>query len=265
MKNKTLAGGVQARFTPDAFSQLINAHGLTYWWSRALVCPCSLNPDTGQWDPACTRCLDGFLYINPCYNAEQHLTRRYSKIEAIFSSITFDQTRHEFIASPWTTGVGTMTVDGHFSVGYRDRFVAKDQRTTFSQVLERGIGNPVKVGWIGRNTAAKTQAMRYEPIAVHYVEDEDEVVYLRGTDFTILGAIADEPKRMNWGHGRGPAVGKTFTIVYDCHPVWVVDDATFGVQNSIGPAGGISGADAVQYLPITFRVVLDWLTEKQGA
>lgn len=263
--NKGVAPGVISRFAPEEFSRTLEQLGLEFRWSRALPCTCTLNGVTGQYDPNCDRCLDGWLYANPLYRTDRHSGRDWCLVNAVFSSITFDYTRHEFVPSQWTTGEGMMTVDGHISVGFRDRFVAINQTATFAQVLIRdATADKVPVGWLGRSREAQLSAFRYEPLEVHYIEDDAHNTYVRDIDFEITRSSEIQPGQLKWRDGRGPADGATYTVSYDCHPVWVTDDASFAIQHSFGPAGGISGKNVVQSLPRTFKVGLDWLTERRG-
>jgi len=263
--DKGVAPGVQSRFAPDEFTRAIEQHGLKFRWSRALLCTCQLNAASEQYDPTCTKCYDGWLYINPLYRIESHLPNKFALISAVFSSIAFDPTRHEYTPSAWTTGQAVMTVDGHNAVAYRDRFVGIEQRATFTQVLLRDTSDvKVPVGWLGRTREKQLTAFRYEPLEIHYAEDVNDNIFRVGVDFKITTPTDLVPSQVQWVVGRGPADGVAYSVSYDCRPVWVTDDAQFGVQHSIGPAAGISGANVVQNLPRTFKVELDWLTERRG-
>ena len=128
----------QAKFDPRAFSKLIQDKGLEYLWSRALNCPCQLNPQTKQWDVACTRCGgDGWMYVNPCHYTEQHLNRDWTPVRAIFSTVKTGDTTTDILGE-WSDGRATLTVQNEMRVGYRDRFIGIQQEIAFSEVLERG-------------------------------------------------------------------------------------------------------------------------------
>jgi hypothetical protein len=47
-------------------------------------------------------------------------------------------------------------------------------------------------------------------------------------------------------------------------PIWLVDSAVYMQQHARGPAAGLKGAVQNQILPTTFKVKLDFLTEKRG-
>lgn len=266
-RNRRLPEGLQAKFSMDGFSTGIEAHGLDYQWYRALVCPCTLSAETDGYDPNCERCVDGWLYVNPNAFIERQSTRKYTIIKAILSSVRLNPKTGEYESSPWTTGRATLTVDGQFPISYHDKFISLDQRTTMSQVLKRLNQSEIPVGWLGRNPEIQIGSMRYEPITVNMAQDEDGVTYYPNVDYTMLDAVNENPVRMAWLAGRGPAVGKRFSVSYDAHPVWVVDDETYAIQNSVGPQSGqgFAGTEGLQYLPTTYIVRLDWIPVKQGA
>lgn len=257
-----------ASFDPRAFSKLLQGRGLWYRWSRALTCPCLLNSETRQWDPTCTRCGgDGWLYVNPCAAENRHDTNDYIRVRCIFSSVSGQPTVTDPVGA-WDNSVATLTVQNEMRVGFRDRFVSEEQEMAWSEQLVRGA-DLVPIGRNGRSTTVQKTAMRYEPIRVNYVEDDDGAgnprVYYQGTDFDFVPPLNSEPAHMKWRTGLGPPDGTLYTIHYDIRPVWVVEEFIFSVQNSKGPASGLKGADVLQILPTTFKVRLDFLTQKRGA
>lgn len=263
--------GPQAVFDQLAFDKLIQFHGLKYWWSRALECPCRLNNTTDQWDPTCARCGgDGWLYVNPCAAQERHLPNRdYTEIQAVFSMVTSNQ-GDKFIEEfgSYDDGDAQLTVQNAMRVGWRDRFIGIEQEIAFTELLERGAGDVVPVGMTGRTRAEQQTAMRYEPNTINYIEDDDgagnRTVYYEGTDWTLRDRIGDEPRKLVWQTGQGPPSGRIYTIHYVIHPVWIVDSAVYHVQNSRGPVSGLKGKNVLQTLPSTFKVKLDFLTPKRG-
>lgn len=260
------AGHPQATFNVTEFETAIAAHGLDYRWSRATLCPCRMGLDGDSFDPACDRCTDGWLYVRPNYGKAIYAEDpRWQVVKAIFSSMTLDPTTHEWVQAPWVSGRGTLTVSGEMPVSFKDKFVSLSQRMTFSQLLMSDGEEIVKIGYRGRTRDEQRASMRYEPMAINYIEDINGVVYKKQIDFTILAPTQTEPSRLKWVTARGPAAGVGYTVSYDCHPVWVVDEATYAVQNSLGPPKGLTGQTVVQYLPTTYAVVLDFLSEKQGS
>jgi hypothetical protein len=256
--------GTQATFDPFQFSQFLQFHGLVYRWSRALTCPCRLNDQTDQWDPTCNRCAgDGWMYVNPCAAQERHLSRDYSEVKAVFSTVKDAPTVTDVVGE-WDHGDATLTVQQEMRVGYRDRFVSTEQEMAWSELIFRGTGDKVPVGRHGFTRDIQRTAMRYEPIRVNYAEADDGAgkrdVYYDGVDFMVRKGFGSDVNQMEWLPGRGPAPGQLYVVHYDIHPVWVVDDSIYRIQNSRGPEAGLKGAAVLQHLPTTFKVRLDYLT-----
>ena len=252
-----------AAFAPEAFAKLIQGRGLTYFWRRALTCPCRLNTDTDQWDPTCGRCGgDGWMHVNP-YASRKASQRDYVKIKAVFSSVKGDPTVEEVFGS-WDNSTATLTVQSEMRVGFRDRFIGVEQELAWTELLFRGAADKVQVGRYGLPVDRQREAMRYEPIRVNYIEDDDgsgnHTIYYKGLDWRVVSSIGTEPRHLLWLPGKGPPEGRLYTIHYDIHPVWVVDDGVFNIQNSVGPEAGLKGSDVLQHLPTTFKVALDFLT-----
>tara|TARA_Y100000034_G_scaffold130085_1_gene187713 strand:- start:168 stop:725 length:558 start_codon:yes stop_codon:yes gene_type:complete len=184
---------------------------------------------------------------------------------AIFSRIALDPKLNQTFG-PWGFGDAAMTVAGEHRVGYRDLFVGLDQEMPWTEIVLREAGtNVVLVGKTGRTTTAQKYALRYEPIRVNYVVDSAHNEFFQGVDFDIREATQTEPAKLVWRAGMGPVAGLLYSVQYVCHPVWVVDDATFGIQHLQGPAKGSRGRVEVQQLPTTFKVRLDYLTPQRGA
>lgn len=255
--------GPLSSFDPEQFTKVIQGRGLWYRWSRAVTCPCQLNPDTSQWDPTCERCSgDGWAYISPYADQERHLDRDFAPIRAVFSRITDNPTVMEELG-PWHHGHAQLTVQGETRVGFRDRFVGVEQEMAWSEVLVRGSGDEIEVGIGGRTTSEQLEAMRYEPVRINYVESEisgTRTIYYEGTDFKLNQPHGDGVNTMEWLPGKGPAAGARFVVHYDVHPVWIVNQGVYNIQNSKGPDAGLKGAAVLQHLPTTFQVALDYLT-----
>ena len=255
--SKSAPGAV---FNAQQFADLIEKRGLDFQWSRALPCSCRLRADGDQWDPTCTKCGgDGWHYINPCYKAETHLNIDYSKTRAVLSTVALDPNYAQPFGR-WTVGDALMTVQGGLWVGYMDRFVGFEQIMAFAQLLKRGAADVVPVGWHTLPNTVRETALRYEPLEVNYVEDDDNI-YLQSVDFDLVSV--NGVQKVSWKTGRGPSVGTEYAIHYQCHPVWIVDDAVYAVQHSRGPKKGLSGPAVVQQLPTTFKVKLDFLPHER--
>lgn len=260
--------GPLAAFDPEAFRKLIQGRGLDYRWSRALECPCRLNAQTDQWDPTCDRCGgDGWMYVNPCAAQERHLARDFTVVKAVFSSVTDKPSVVEEFGS-WHHGRATLTVQNEMRVGFRDRFIGSEQEMAFSETVRRGAVDLVPVGRHGLSRELQQTALRYEPVNINYVESDDggtREIWYEGTDWMLKQGFGDGINQMQWLPGQGPAEDALVTIHYVIHPVWVVDEAMFNIQNSRGPEAGLKGSAVLQHLPTTFTVILDFLTPERSS
>lgn len=161
----------------------------------------------------------------------------------------------------WVTGTAVLTAQVEEYIGYRDRFIGVEQIQASSQMLRRGEGPVVPVGFSGLPNSERDTAMRYEPVAVNYVEDDGCTVYHEHIDWRLVEA--NGVQNFHWLPDRGPGTNAHYVIHYSSRPVWVVDEATFGIQHSRGPRSGLSGTTVKQNLPTTFKVRLDWLTSSR--
>lgn len=260
--------GIVAAFDLDQFHQTIQKLGMRFEWSRALACPCQM-ARSNQPDPSCGNCYgSGWWHISPEASRERHLTRSYIPVRAVPSMMksSFNDTNEVNALGLWYGGEMQLTVHHDSIVGWRDKFKCLDQTMPFSEVLIRDANTQiVAVGNWGRTTAEWKASMRYEPLRVNFVVDEDDNIYRRGPHWDLRERTRAEPTRLYWKAGQGPADTKRYSVHYDCHPVWIVADATYGIQASQAPAGGSKGALTAQVLPTTFKVMLDFLTDAEGS
>ena len=260
--------GVVGAFNLDQFDTAIQTLGLRFQWSRAITCYCRLD-NSDQPDPTCSECKGtGWWYISPEAARERHLTRDFIPIRAVPSMAkgSFNDANEINTLGMWYGGEMQLTAHHDCMVGFRDRFKCLDQRMAFTQRLIRDTGSDmVAVGYNGRTTDEQTAAMRYEPLRINYVVGPDGTVYRRGPHWDIRERTETEPTRMYWKAGQGPANGDRYVVHYDCHPVWIVADFTYGIQTLPGPERGAKGEFAPRVLPCTFKVMLDFLTNQEGA
>ena len=256
--------GPVGTFDPALFRKAIQALGLTFRWSRAVECPCRLT-NSDQFDPTCPNCGgDGWWYVSPEEKTDRHHTRDYIVVNAAFAQATMKPNMFENFGG-FDYGEAQMTVQPECRVSYRDRFIANDMEMAWTELLTRGAGTVVAVGKTGRTTVLQPQAMRYEPIRINFVADEDNNRYYQDTDWKIREGSMTEPSKMEWVTGRGPAAGKRYTVHYVARPVFIVDDAVYAMQGLSGPDETLKGIRKPQVLPTTFKVKLDFLTQARGS
>lgn len=255
----------KATFDPEQFAKAIHGLGLEFHWSRAIACPCSLNDsETYQPDPTCARCGgDGWWYVNPYLRDERHSDRDYHLVKAVFAQAALKPDLYQNFG-PFTFADALMTVTDDMRVGFRDRFIGIQQEMAWTETVLRGDTALVPIGKSDRTTAIQKTSLRYEPLRIEFVAD-DSNYYWENVDWKIRRATLSEPTRLEWIAGRGPASGTRYTVHYVCRPVWIVDDATYGIQHSIGPEKGLKGTDTLQNLPTTFKVKLEYLVRSRGS
>lgn len=266
--NPELKYGPMGTFDPALFAKMIQADGLTFWWSRAIECPCRMT-DSNQWDVSCAYCGgDGWWYVSPEDVRDRHrstaLQYSYVPVECTFAQAGLNPSITETFGG-WGFADALMTYQSEMRVAFRDRFIGVDQVMAYGElILSGGPGSVIRVGKSHRSTVDQRKAIRYEPIKVNIVVDQDRVRYYKGEDFRILEATIDEPQRIQWLAGKGPAEDHVVSIHYNCRPVWLVDDATYGIQGLKGPESTLKGVSEPRVLPTTFKVRLDYLTARRG-
>lgn len=255
--------GPLGAFDPELFAQTIQGLGLTFRWSRALECPCRME-NSDQWKPDCSLCGgDGWWYVSPESDRDRHLDRDYVEVQCTFGQATIrDDIDQTFGGFSFTEAL--MTMQTPMRVAFRDRFVATQQEMAWNELLvSSGPGTTIEIGKTTRATPDQTRAMRYEPVKVNLVATatgSTPTYYYEGKDYKMLEPTGNNPLRMQWLPTRGPATGVLYTVHYSCRPVWIVADATYGVQALLGPESGSKGTFEPRNLPTTFKVQLDFLT-----
>lgn len=256
--------GPLGAFDPTLFQQAIQGLGSSFRWSRALECPCRME-NSDQWKADCALCgSDGWWYVSPEHDRDRHSIVNYVDVQCTFAQATIKTNlTEEFGEFSFTEAL--MTMQSEMRVGFRDRFVAENQEMTWTELVESdGPGSTIQVGKTTRTTAEQKRAMRYEPVQIHIVATATTAgvptFFYEGQHYKMLEPTGSLPWRMQWLPGQGPTEGTLFSIHYSCRPVWIVDDATYGIQVLKGPESGSKGIFEARNLPTTFKVKLDFLT-----
>lgn len=251
-----------ATFDPEMYKKAIQGKTLNFHWSRGVFCPCR-TPTTENPDPTCIRCIgSGWWYVNPYALLEREVpTKAFTEIQAVFAEVTVELNQLE-TAGHLPTGRGVLTVQSETPVGFHDRFAGVDQEMVWSELVTRGP-DLVPVGKAGRTSEEQVSALRYEPAVIHYLAD-NETIYWPQEDYEIREATDTEPARLEWLEDRGPATGVIYAIHYTCRPIWIVESASHAMQHLFGPERGMKGNYALQRLPTSFRVLLDYMTDQVG-
>lgn len=265
-KSRKAAKNVYSGLDQTEFEKILAELGTTFWWSRAVECPCRLQ-ESENWKPSCPRCGgDGWWYVNPNASAERHLPNRdYSETKCAFSAFgnVFNWSYTEAFGE-LPKGAGQLTVGPGLLVGYRDRFIGMDQIVARTERMVRLEGRYVPIGRTGRTREVQLGTMRYEPVYVQFVADDNRLYY-EGHDYDIVEARETEPRRLRWRVDKGPSVGSVYVVHYACRPVWVVEDAPHGIMAMGAPEAGLTGKAGPRSLSTTFRITLDFLTQARGS
>jgi len=259
-KNELKQGPV-GTFDPALFRKAIQALGLEFRWSRAVECPCRLE-GSDQFKPDCQRCgSDGWWYVSPEEKTDRHSTLDYVTVKATFSQASIRPDMYKEFGG-WDAGEATMTAQPEMRVGYRDRLIAMQQEMPWTELLIKSAVDLIPVGKTTRTTGEQLSAMRYEPVRINFIADENDVRYWQDTHWRLRESTSVEPARLEWLNP--PAIGVRYTIHYTARPVWIVDDATYAIQGLSGPDASLKGIRKPQVLPSTFKVKLDFLTMGRG-
>ena len=181
-----MAGRVD--FKVSSFDDLIEKHGYYLTHYHALRCPC-LTPETGQPDPNCIYCDNGWQY----YGSEQ--------IQGIITGVT---TEKQFLdTGGMLIGTMNLTVKAAVELGYHDRIVNEKSVVAYSELLTRGL--------------TATDSARFPVLDIVRIIGAGGVVYAPLTDYSVSTS-----KKIEWVTGRGPTVGAYYSVSYRMHPSWLV-------------------------------------------
>tara|TARA_Y100000034_G_scaffold136543_1_gene213727 strand:- start:5940 stop:6614 length:675 start_codon:yes stop_codon:yes gene_type:complete len=219
-----------------------------------------------QFKPVCPQCgSDGWRYVHPVSPCLEHQDVDYLEVPVVFAQAGLNPDLFQVFGG-FDFGDALMTAQAAMAVGFRDRFVGIDQVMPYTELLTRGevADAEVPVGKTGRSSQAQQTAMRYEPVRINYVADDDGE-YEEGTDFRLIEPFEAEPAKLKWIAGRGPDEGVVYAVHYTCHPVWIVNEATYAIQSLKGPERGMKGVFDPRLLPTTWKVKLDFLTPARGS
>ena len=226
--------GKRADFRPGEFDRTVREKGYRMLWSRAVLCPCRLNDDTEQPNPACTTCGgDGWQYVLPTLPADRPLlyedddppfpdTTTGAATQAIVTQVTNDvQVFEQF--GEWVMGASRLTTFSFNRLAYRDRLRMVDSTMVYQQVLPMPAGGLFEVG---QNTREK---LRYEAVTVHNVIAMDT-----GSPVDHVGnATVTEAGAIQVVGGAPPGTGELVSLVYECHPIWVVMEHTHTMRATL--------------------------------
>ena len=187
-------------FTTGTFDSLIENHGLDLKLYHGIRCPC-LDPETGQADPNCSYCTNGWQY----YGKEEII----GVVQAINAEKQFAET------GGFLLGSMMLTVKAETNLAYHDRLVHMDSVITHSEVITRDEDGLV-------------DSARFPIIDTLRVIGKNGVIYQSGTDFSI-----DSGGNVEWLEtGEKPTAGDYYSIAYQMNPTWLCMQAPHSVRDT---------------------------------
>jgi hypothetical protein len=193
---------IPVSFDNTVTNALVDEHGYDLAWEKGMFCPC-INKDTGQADFNCTLCEGrGYLY--------------YDKqcIKGIITSITASKAfREALVMGDWVLGKGALTVKAEDDVSFRDRITNHDSIIRYSHVFNY-------------DTRYAAYTLPYPVIDVLTMRTTG-TEFENPTDYTInaTGQIVFT------GTGSLPLDQDKVSVVFTCHPTWIVLDHMHTVRD----------------------------------
>lgn len=204
-RNPYLGKNTLSLIDPFQFDALIRDQGSKIRYEMVSLCPCYYGRiDSGQKDPNCRDCENGY-YV-------------FDSVE-IFAYIESTSLQKQFAQyGVWEAGLAKMYTpakleDGktEFYIGYFDKITILDFLETYSEVVERGVGD--------------TDYLSFKALDVRCLETRGKKKYQLDIDFKI-----DENGNIKWISVNQPTynldrgVGEAYTISYMRNPVYRVLD-----------------------------------------
>lgn len=236
----------RADFREHELLRVIEQHGLTVTWRKAMVCVC-FDVEMGREDMSCALCNgSGFFYVDPI------------EIQALFTGGRGARYR---TGDEKQGAVQTMdrnvTVRPNHRIGHWDSLTMHDSVTQFAEAITKGNRRGVK-----RKLPDGVDSCRYR------VADIEAMMYRETATSPLMALqrnvhyqITDEGW-IEWkGQGRAIPEGALITVRYLFHPVWIITDhpyASRDVTTALKRAGSTTAS-----LPIQARAVLDFLLDEQ--
>lgn len=165
-----------------------------------------------QRSPNCSRCMgEGMVYRSPIL------------VTGIATNIRQQRNVHDVgFAQPgdmmFSTGPGWEDCAQHahkFSVG--DKLIATwPQPLDEGQTVVRGAATMSENIRLANNVSEHEDRLWYEPASAIWCEDENDVVYTQGSDFTL------GPGRVIAWIGNSPSLGVKYTVKYTAYFEWLI-------------------------------------------
>jgi hypothetical protein len=258
-------GKPRADMRPALIDGIIGNMGYNVWWSRAAICPCRQNDQTGQPRLTCTLCKgSGWHFYLPEVGLENFLkdadgneiilneARDAVMIQAAMTAATQDPQVYERFGQ-FVFGTFRVTVNARNRLGYRDRIILADSLMMFGQLLEADGTDTIQV----KSAVAGQKALWYRPITVNLLRSEAHLfVEMRDWQIEADGSI-------RWLIAP-PTKGTFLSCNYEINPVYRVMDHVHAVRDTNVLKNATSKRDEHKFLPVNAMMKLDFLLEGSG-
>lgn len=215
-KNNPKEGGARVDFRNDIpFANQIEWHGMRLGWSRMTLCPCqSFNKVTEQIDPNCSMCngsgytpfqTPGYFIdptkAGPLTESQQRLVTRNKAMVIRGLTMGMSEQPNMFaVLGKWALGSVMVTVRPENKLGYYDRLIYLDDVIPFSELLEMGSTDTLK--------------LKYPAETINGLISETKAY--NNSDVVL------QDGNVKWLPGRAPPKGTRLSINYLYHPVFIV-------------------------------------------
>jgi hypothetical protein len=239
---ETKVGG-EAYLDPSKFNSMIVQYGVRVTHEKSMLCPNIVGKlSTGEHDPNCEICDNGFVYHDKTSIFAVHQSNQlteYFRINGLWESDT------AMITTP--SKMEDNVTD--FIVHRFDRFVILDYYVRISERLERSTTGSNKVELL------KYEAHRIEKVS--QAVNGLEVVYVLDTDYKI-----DTNGNIEWiTGGSSPADTKVYSISYYYQPIYLVETMIHEGRYSL--FGFKTPLKVAARHPQTFIIKRDYLYDKR--
>lgn len=219
----------RADFHPEYFESLVEQKGYRLTHYRAMPCFC-LSPDTGQPDPNCSYCTNGWQYWGE------------EEIKGVVTGFTTEKQFAE--GGQFLLGSMRLTINHDVVVGYHDRIVHQDSVMPFAESLV---------------CSGTTDRLRFVPTGIERIIGANNAAYAATTDYTLSGRTITWVSSGMPAVKHGPAVGARFSVSYLTHPTWLVLSHLHLIRDTMVKAG--VAADTYERLPVQVLCKLEFLVD----
>jgi hypothetical protein len=216
--------GRRSDFT-DSFDAKVQQKGFRAYWSRAIMCSCRLNDVSRHADPSCASCYgDGWYYVFPTEapTLKRHQQEGFDDLpnakatQCLVTSVEKTVEIFEHLGE-WILGSCRVTTFSFHKFSYRDRFTLVDGRSEYQQVMKVPTGT--RTITVGRRDPQ--DFLRYPALCVlHALEIQTD-----GTRVDHAANITvNDDGSITFDSAITPAADTLLTIVYEYHPVLIVQE-----------------------------------------